>query len=89
MSGLHEPAQAESGATKPVFAQRIEEDLCNPPYWWGRADAASEYAAGMQYALSDIDWKRVNAALIERWSESGLAWIKRKAWKMNEALRHG
>jgi hypothetical protein len=28
-----------------------------------------------------IDWEKVNAAIIERWSKSGLQYIKRRAWK--------
>ena len=27
-----------------------------------------------------VDWPKVNAAIIERWSRSGLEWIKRQAW---------
>jgi hypothetical protein len=27
-----------------------------------------------------IDWKKVNEAIIDRWSISGLQYIKQKAW---------
>lgn len=27
-----------------------------------------------------IDWNKVNAAIIARWSRSGLEWIKNQAW---------
>ena len=44
----------------------------------------------MTYALAirswePTDWPRVNRAIIERWSESGLRYIKRKSWKGVEA----
>lgn len=29
---------------------------------------------------SEVDWKRINEAIIERWSLSGLEWIKNQAW---------
>ena len=44
------------------------------------------YAFGL---LSDesIDWKKVNHAIVERWSFSALEYIKCKAWRMvNEKL---
>lgn len=28
------------------------------------------------------DWKKANAAIIERWSSSGLEYVKNKAWKI-------
>ena len=28
-----------------------------------------------------VDWKRVNEAIIARWSVSGLKWIKGQAWR--------
>lgn len=28
-----------------------------------------------------IDWSKVNAAIIERWSKSGLQYIKNRAWR--------
>lgn len=45
-----------------------------------RVDVAMSYAAAIRYER-DIDWPRVNAAIIEKWSKSGLEWIKREAWK--------
>lgn len=27
------------------------------------------------------DWPCINRAILERWSMSGLEWIKRRAWK--------
>lgn len=44
-----------------------------------RIDAANIYADGLQ-CQGEIDWPRINAYLIERWSRSGLAYIKKQAW---------
>jgi hypothetical protein len=32
--------------------------------------------------MTDPEWPTVNSAIIERWSESGLAYIKNKAWRI-------
>lgn len=47
--------------------------------WATRDDIAAEYSAGLRYGCSD--WPKANAAILERWTPSGLAYIKRKAWK--------
>jgi len=54
---------------------------------WGatRAVVAQDYAAAIVYGDRQ-DWTTINMAIIERWSESGLEWIKREAWK--QAQRH-
>ncbi len=31
---------------------------------------------------ADWDWAKINRAIIERWSKSGLLYIKGKAWKL-------
>lgn len=46
-----------------------------------RDDMALDYAAGIRYHRERVDWPRVNAAIIERWSQSALEYIKREAWK--------
>jgi len=33
-----------------------------------------------QEGREKIDWEKINAAIIERWSKSGLQYIKKKAW---------
>lgn len=47
-----------------------------------RLDVAKTYrlilASGDQ---GRVNWRTVNTAVIERWSESSLDWIKRFAWK--------
>jgi hypothetical protein len=46
-----------------------------------RRDVALTYALALRSG-EDVDWKRVNMAIIARWSTSALVWIKTKAWKM-------
>ena len=48
-----------------------------------RREVAEVYALGVRLrAYNILDWRRVNTAIVERWSVSGLTWIKREAWKM-------
>ena len=44
-----------------------------------RRDVAQTYALAMRSSEA-IDYERVNAAIIERWSRSALEFIKRMAW---------
>jgi hypothetical protein len=39
------------------------------------------YAFGIR-GSEEIDWPKVNAAIIERWSMAGLTYIKQRAWKL-------
>jgi hypothetical protein len=41
---------------------------------------------GLSYALAlstpnEVNWSKVNQAILDRWSLSGLKWIKDFAWK--------
>lgn len=53
-------------------------------------DARREEVACL-YALSlhekDLDWVAVNKAITQRWSYSGLGWIKKRAWEIDKPLR--
>ena len=51
-----------------------------------RDDAALTYAFGLRNAANGekIDWPKVNAAIIARWSRSALIYIKERAWKIYE-----
>jgi hypothetical protein len=44
-----------------------------------RRAVAQTYRLAMQ-SSSPTDWSRVNGAIVERWSVSGLTWIKKQAW---------
>lgn len=46
-----------------------------------REDAAAYYSCVLgRLGPSHPWWITINRAIIDRWSESGLEWIKRKAW---------
>ena len=46
-----------------------------------RADIALTYRLTLQSSeWKDVDWAKVNRAIIGRWSLSSLNWIKRNAW---------
>ena len=43
---------------------------------------AATYELALQSSeFLTIDWGKVNRAIVERWSQSALLWIKRKAWR--------
>jgi hypothetical protein len=52
--------------------------------------AMTRHSVAITYALAIqsgdnrnlINWHRVNTAIIERWSRSGLEYIKRRAWRL-------
>lgn len=46
-----------------------------------RADVAITYSLALR-SSEQIDWEKVNCAIIARWSQSALNWIKREAWKL-------
>lgn len=67
-------------ACEMVLLQEIGEPKCK------QKDIAMTYA--MAICSSDKpDWSKVNNAIIARWSKSGLARIKKAAWKLIEAKR--
>lgn len=47
-----------------------------------RANVALTYAFGLRQG--GVDWPTVNRAIVERWSRSGLEWIKHRAWGLCE-----
>lgn len=48
-------------------------------------DVAATYALALRCS-TPTDWRKVNAAIIERWSRSGLQRIKQAAWKKHEVF---
>jgi len=46
-----------------------------------RRDVALTYAMAL-VARETVGWHAVNKAIIERWSKSGLMWIKKQAWRI-------
>jgi len=46
-------------------------------------DIAITYSLALKSEECDnLDWGKINNAIIERWSRSGLERIKKQAWKM-------
>ena len=57
------------------------EEIANPAM--KRLDVAKTYRLILASGDQDrVNWRTVNTAVIDRWSESALEWIKRFAWKM-------
>ena len=52
-----------------------------------RDDAATVYALAIVGRLPFRGWKPVNEAIIEKWSVSGLRYIKERAWKLAASAR--
>lgn len=57
---------------------KILGQIANPQM--KRADIALSYASCIRQRGS-IDWPKVNRAITDRWSLSGLSYIKGLAWK--------
>jgi len=62
-----------------VLQNAILKTVANPKA--KKFEVAREYATGIRSG-EPIDWKVVNAAIVERWSRSGLNHIKTMAWKL-------
>ena len=46
-----------------------------------RRDVAQTYALAVRSTeVGKVKWEKVNQAIVERWSESALKWIKEQAW---------
>lgn len=46
-----------------------------------RDDVAMSYAMAMR-GTEQVDWPKVNRAILERWSMAGLKYVKTEAWKL-------
>lgn len=66
------------------FVQWIMNEISDKAFT--RSHVADTYAILIQKAMSEkginsFDIVKINTAIIERWSPSGLQWIKTQAWK--------
>lgn len=52
-----------------------------------REDVALSYALALR-TPDEVDWPKVNHAIIDRWSMSALKWIKTYAWKCVRDASH-
>lgn len=50
-------------------------------------DAVAQTLAFGIWQEDDIDWPRINKAILGRWSEYGREYVLRKAWKLVEERR--
>ena len=46
-----------------------------------REDVAMSYAFAIRQE-AQLDWPKVNKAIIDRWGPPALKWIKSRAWKL-------
>jgi len=58
------------------------EEIANKQF--KQKDIALTYAMALAQKTETVDWKKVNLAIINRWSKSGLIRIKEMAWKRLE-----
>lgn len=47
-----------------------------------RDDVKLTYAFGIRDCPDDVDWRRVNHAILDRWSMNALKYIKEGAWRL-------
>ena len=47
-----------------------------------RKQVAITYAFCLMQSSEPIDWKKINAAIVARWSPSAREWIAKEAWKL-------
>lgn len=65
--------------------EALLRDIPDPAF--KRDDIALTYAYGLRNHFGGsevINWKMVNAAILERWSMAALTYIKERAWKLYE-----
>jgi hypothetical protein len=55
------------------------QEIADPKFF--RNDVAQTYALALRSSdANDVDWRKVNEAIIKRWSPYALTWIKERAW---------
>ncbi len=70
-----EGLRMEMADCEATMLREIAEPSCK------RKDVAKSYALSLRSSeRRQIDWLKVNSAIVERWSFSALVWIKRQAW---------
>lgn len=67
--------------------ETLLEEIADPKM--KRRDVAMTYGLAIRSSEAhQIDWGKVNQAIIKRWSLSALDWIKAQAWKPFGPLRY-
>ena len=67
-------SRIELADCQPTLLQEIADPAMT------RRDVALTYGLALR-SSERVDWAIVNAAIIQRWSVSGLNWIKAAAWR--------
>jgi hypothetical protein len=63
--------------------ERIYSEIADKKYKRNHlAETYKEMIRDQLVNRSTFDWPKINAAIIERWSISGLVYIKERAWKI-------
>ena len=72
---------------KKEYAMEFLADIRSPEIKMTREGAANMYAylIALTYLHADHEVSEINLAIKERWSLSGLKWIKNRAWKIYES----
>ena len=65
-------------APEQVLLEEIEDRRLH------QRDIAATYALAIN-TYDEVDWRRVNTAIIDRWSMSGLQRVKAMAWRLRRA----
>jgi len=55
------------------------QEIANKQF--NQKDIAMTYAMALAQKTETVDWKKVNHAILDRWSMSGLKRVKEMAWK--------
>lgn len=67
------------GSIESDFLNKLKEEKVT------RDDIVPLYAQGI-YWKEFVDWVKINKAIMDKWSKSGLIYIKHKAWKELDSL---
>ncbi len=83
MSKRHEGRGSITTKTEEILQQLREAK--------NRYEAAGAYANGVAAHSRRVylNWPTINRYIVNRWSKSGLIFIKREAWKLIEAVECG
>ena len=65
------------------FVQWIMNEIGDKAF--KRQQVADTYAVLLRKGVTPEDVRKINRAIIERWSRAGLTWIKEQAWKRSQS----
>lgn len=74
---------------KVIYPEKEILDEINNKDFPKKRDAIAVSYFLLLHSPEEVDWEKVNKAIINRWSLSGLKYIKRKAWQWIEEIKNG